>query len=226
MKISILLAVYNGEKYLRQSIESILDQTHKDFEVLIGLNGTTDNSRQIAKFFQKKDKRVKVFDYRGDKGKPKTLNKLLKEANGEWIAIQDDDDIWLVYKLQKQIKNTKNYDVVGTQIMYIDEDGRCPTKYGSGPLLATDNKKICKLTKSYHNQIANSSVLIKKSSLENVGGWDESLPALEDLDLWVRMIKENNKFTNIDEILVMHRVHEESNFNQKKWDPTELFSSK
>ena len=132
--------------------------------------------------------------------------------------------------LQKQIELAKelkeNYDVIGSQIMYIDESGKCPTKWGSGPMLEIGNEKISALTKAYNNQVANSSTLIKKSSLKEVGGWDESLPALEDMELWIRMIEAGHKFINIDEILVMHRIHDNSNFNQKNWNPTELFSKK
>ena len=230
MKISVLLPVYNGEKYLRESIDSVLDQTYENFELLIGLNGSTDGSANIAKAMKRRDERIRVFDYGSDKGKPKTLNKLLKQSSGKYISLQDDDDIWLVHKLQKQIELAKelkeNYDVIGSQIMYIDESGKCPTKWGSGPMLEIGNEKISALTKAYNNQVANSSTLIKKSSLKEVGGWDESLPALEDMELWIRMIEAGHKFINIDEILVMHRIHDNSNFNQKNWNPTELFSKK
>ena len=74
--ISILLAVYNGEKYIRKSIDSILNQSYKDFELLIGFNGTIDNSKKIVSEYN--DSRIRVFDYNDDKGKAKTLNKLIR----------------------------------------------------------------------------------------------------------------------------------------------------
>lgn len=101
--ISILLAIYNGEKYLRNSIDSILNQTFKDWELLIGFNGTTDSSKEIIKEY--KDTRIKTFDYGDDKGKCKTLNKLIKESQYDLCAIQDDDDVWEKEKLKKQIKH-------------------------------------------------------------------------------------------------------------------------
>ena len=90
MKISVLLPVYNGEKYLRESIDSVLDQTYENFELLIGLNGSTDGSANIAKAMKRRDERIRVFDYGSDKGKPKTLNKLLKQSSGKYISLQDD----------------------------------------------------------------------------------------------------------------------------------------
>ena len=118
--ISILLATYNGEKYIKKSIDSIINQTYTDWELLIGFNGTTDNSKEVVA--QYNDSRIKIFDYGDDKGKSKTLNKLMKEASGEWMAIQDDDDIWLPKKLERQFSNSEGFDVIGTQIMYIDKN--------------------------------------------------------------------------------------------------------
>lgn len=74
--ISILLATHNGERFIEQSIKSVLNQTFKEFELLIGFNGTTDSSKKIVEGI--KDDRIRVFDYGEDKGKSKTLNKLLK----------------------------------------------------------------------------------------------------------------------------------------------------
>ena len=112
--ISVLLAVYNGEKYIRKSLDSVLNQTYKDFEILIGFNGTTDNSKSIVSEY--KDNRIKVFDFGNDKGKAKTLNKLLRECKGDWIAIQDDDDIWLPGKLEFQLKYSNDFDVIGSKV--------------------------------------------------------------------------------------------------------------
>ena len=100
--ISILLASYNGEKYIRQSIDSVINQTFKKWELLIGFNGTTDKTKDIVKEY--KDERIKTFDYEDDKGKAKTLNKLIKQAQFDYCAIQDDDDLWWPPKLYEQSK--------------------------------------------------------------------------------------------------------------------------
>lgn len=153
--ISILLATYNGEKYLKKSIDSILNQSFKDFELLIGVNGTTDNSKEIIKSYD--DKRIKTFFY-DEKGKAITLNKLIVEAKFEWIALQDDDDIWLETKLEKQIKLVNDFDVIGTLINYIDE---LDNIIGS-PNIVTDSLMINKLSLCGDNQVANTSAIFKK----------------------------------------------------------------
>ena len=214
--ISILLATYNGERFIEQSIQSVLNQTFKDFELLIGFNGTTDNSKKIVENI--KDDRIRIFDYGEDKGKSKTLNKLLKESNFNWIAIQDDDDIWLENKLEYQSKHFDCYDVIGTQIVYVDELNKTPTAHGYGPRLATSGDLIKTLTLKGDNQIANSSSVCKKEVLLSVGGWDEQIEGIEDLDLWLKIIKKDFKLINLEQILVSHRVYNQSSFNSKTWD--------
>lgn len=218
--ISVLLPVYNGEKFVDESIKSVLNQTFKDFELLIGFNGTVDNSKKIAEAID--DSRIRIFDYGTDKGKPKTLNKLLNESKYDIIALQDDDDLWDCEKLELQLPLIKDHDIVGSQIMYIDEEGYHPTKFGRGPNLLTNSESISASMLNLQNNIANSSSLIKKQPLIDVEGWDESMPALEDIDLWIRMAKRGYKFINSEKILVLHRIHETSNFNAQKWDEKEL----
>jgi len=208
--ISILLPVYNGEKYLKKSLDSVLSQTFTDFELLVGFNGTTDNSRDIVNSI--KDSRIRVFDYGEDKGKGKTLNKLLKESTRDWIALQDDDDIWHKYKLDRQIKLTSyDYDVIGTQIKYIDEND-----WHSGDVSLITNPYLIKdfCLKGY-NQVANSSTLIKKLALVEIEGWREDIDGIEDFDLWIRLLKNNKNIINLNEVLVSHRLHKNSNFNTK-----------
>jgi len=210
--ISILLATYNGEKYIKKSIDSIINQTYADWELLIGFNGTTDNSKEIVS--QYNDSRIKVFDYGDDKGKSKTLNKLMKEASGDWMAIQDDDDIWLPKKLERQISSSNGFDVIGTQIMYIDKNDDTTGK----PSLSNDDSSIKEKSFRGDNQIANSSAIFKSSCVLEVGGWNESLVGIEDFDFWLNMMRKGYVFKNISSVEVFHRLHSESNFNTKSYD--------
>lgn len=213
--VSILLAVYNGEKYINQCVDSIINQTFKDWELLVGFNGTTDRSKDIVSSYS--DNRIKIFDYGEDKGKSKTLNKLIKESKYDFCAIQDDDDIWMPMKLEKQIGYVKKYDIIGTFVDYIDENNQiigCPN-------LFSDPEQIKFLMNSGVNQIANCSSLFKKSIVNKIKGWNEDLDSLpekglqpkEDFDLWIRLLREGFVFYNIDEKLVMHRLHPDSKFN-------------
>jgi glycosyltransferase involved in cell wall biosynthesis len=209
--ISILLATYNGEKYIKESIDSIVNQTIKEWELLVGFNGTTDSSKNIVSEY--KDNRIRIFDYGDDKGKSKTLNKLLKESRYEWCGIQDDDDIWLPDKLEKQIKYINDYDVIGTQINYLENE-----YLRKGPNLSLDDSNIKKLSYNGINQVANTSAIFNKSLALSINGWKDGLDGIEDFDFWLRLMRLDKKFINLQDFLVKHRLHKESNFNTKKYN--------
>jgi glycosyltransferase involved in cell wall biosynthesis len=214
--VSILLATYNGEKFIKESIDSILNQTFTEWELLIGFNGTTDNSKNIVNEYN--DSRIRIFDYDNDKGKAKTLNKLLLNVKYNWIALQDDDDVWLENKLEKQIKFIKDYDIIGTTISYIDEN----LNFKGAPSLSTNHEDIVKRSLSGDNQIANTSAIFKKIDALEINGWDTSIDGIEDFDFWLRLIKNNKKTVNLSEKLVLHRIHSNSNFNNKKYDISKI----
>lgn len=207
--VSVLLATYNGHKYIKQSIDSVLNQTLEDIEILIGLNGKNTETKKILEKYE--DPRIKVFDYGVDKGKAKTLNKLLLESKYDLICLQDDDDIWEESKLEKQIQYTEEYDVVGTLIYYINETNDI---FGY-PKLSLSHDDIVYKSLRGDNQIANTSAMFKKQDSISVGGWDEDKEGVEDFNFWVKLIREKKIFVNIPEFLVKHRVHQSSNFNTK-----------
>jgi len=214
--ISILLASYNGEKYIRQSVDSVINQTFNNWELLVGFNGTTDSSKEIVNSYG--DSRIKTFDYGEDKGKAKTLNKLIKEAKYDWCAIQDDDDIWLPDKLERQVRHISEFDVIGTFIKYIDDDNNII----GGPELSSGHDEIKKKSINGANQIANSSALFKKNIAEHAGLWGEDLDGVEDFHFWIKLLKNDNLFYNIPEHLVLHRIHPQSNFNTKQYDVSKI----
>lgn len=218
-RISVLLAVHNGERFLREAIQSVIEQTYRNFELLIGFNGTIDQSRTIARAII--DDRVRIFDYGTDKGKAKTLNKLLKEASGEWICIQDDDDVWLKEKLVTQVRLAERYDVIGTFIEYIDADGRMI----GAPKLARSNSAIRRRSLAGINQIANTSSMIRGTALKSANGWDENFDGIEDYDLWLRLMRRGYKFRNIPRVLVRHRLHARSNFNTRSYDLSAILAA-
>lgn len=208
--VSILMAVYNGELYLQKSLKSVLDQTYTDFEILIGFNGTKDSSREIVSSFG--DSRIRTFEFEWA-NKPKTLNSLLQESKGEFICVQDDDDIWMPRKLEKQVSYLNNFDVVGTQIVYINENDDII----GGPTLSINHEEIINKCLNADNQIASTSAIFKKEKVLDVGGWDEETK-LEDFDLWLKMIKSGCKFYNLSKVFVWHRLHSRSNFNTQTFD--------
>lgn len=210
--VSVLLATYNDEKYIERAVRSVLEQTYSEIELLIGFNGTTDSSKSIVSTI--KDSRIRIFDYGDDKGKSKTLNKLMAESRGEWLAIQDGDDIWLPSKLQNQMSISGEYDVIGTQISYIDSD----CEIIGSPVLSTSEDEIKQKSLSGLNQIANSSCIFRKKAAVTIGGWDEDIIGIEDFDFWLRLIRKEYRLINLSTTEVYHRLHSESNFNTKTFD--------
>lgn len=217
--ISILLATYNGERFIKESIDSILNQTFQEWELLIGFNGTTDGSIEIVKNYS--DPRIRVFDYGNDKGKSKTLNKLLKEAKYDWVGIQDDDDVWTEKKLESQLNFVDKYDVIGGMILYIGEFGN----YMGGPDLSLNHEDIVRKSFNGQNQVANTSAIFRKSEALSIDGWRDDLDGIEDFDFWLRLMRSDKRFINIPEILVLHRLHSNSNFNTKKHDLNKILNN-
>lgn len=201
--ISILMPYHNDYEFLDDSIRSILSQTYCKFELIIGLNGLT--KKEIAKAMFKvhsfNDKRIKVINC-NTKGKVKTLNKLVYFAKFKYICLIDADDKWKSNKLEEQIKYINKYDIIGSDIEYFGE------KTGSPGLFLG---KITEEMFRWQNPIANSTVMMKKEDAY----WDESWEGLDDFNMWLKLLKNNKVFFNVPEILVEHRIHTKSHFNNK-----------
>ena len=123
--ITVLMAVYNGERWLAESIQSVLEQTFTNFEFIIVNDGSNDCSLQIINQFSKKDSRIRVYNKKNS-GLADSLNYGIAEARGEWIARIDADDICSLERLQKQIECVRlNTDLVlvGSGLVIIDENG-------------------------------------------------------------------------------------------------------
>ena len=221
--ISVLLPTYNGERFIADSVESVLNQSFGELQLLVGINGPREETEKILSKFN--DERLSVI-HLSDKpmGVSKTLNDLLPLSVYEYVAIQDDDDIWMRNKLEKQIRFLDANDVIGSQISYIDEEGKTPTAFGYGPRLCTSHEDICKLTKAGQNQVANSASIINKKKIEDNNGWDPQYPGYEDMDMWLKLMSKDCKFYNSNEILVQHRVYPKSRFNAKQWDMGDLLT--
>ena len=198
--ISILLPVYNGIEFLRESIESIINQTFKNWELIIGINGHPENSNiyKIAKQFE--STKIKVIDFPNINGKPNTLNEMLKYTSFPYIALLDVDDIWNENKLAIQSNYLSDYDVVGSNCIWFGE------KPGIVPKIPTGNFTHFDFTRV--NPIINSSVILKKELCL----WKDII-GVEDYELWLRLRKLGKTFYNCKEILVMHRIHNDSFFN-------------
>lgn len=198
-KVTVLMSVYNSERYMREAIEGIFSQTFKDFDFLIINDGSTDSSREIILSY--KDPRIRLIDNKKNIGLTRSLNKGLKLARGEYIARQDADDISLPERLEKQINfldENKDVGIVGSSLIEID--GEADKLYTL--ILATEDKEIRErlFLGNYFG-----FEMFRKSVLEKVGYYREEFRYAQDYDLALR-IAEVSKIANIREPLYKYRV--------------------
>jgi glycosyltransferase involved in cell wall biosynthesis len=207
-EVSVIIPTYNRSDLLSRAIRSVLNQTYRNFELIIVDDGSTDNTKQIVGEYQKKDKRIIYIWEKNSGGPAKPKNTGIQNSKGKYIAFLDDDDEWLSKKLEKQIKlfkiSDKNLGFIGCNAIIINEL----------------DKKICdchkvmnKKNKRAFNSLLEdniihsaSSIIVKKKVLNNVGFFDENFKYADDWDLWLRISK-FYAFSSIPDNLYKYRVH-------------------
>jgi glycosyltransferase involved in cell wall biosynthesis len=201
--ISILIPIYNGIEFIDESVSSVLNQTYDQWELLIGINGHPQDSEvyKIAKEYENKCNKIRVFDFYTIRGKSNTLNEMIKFCNYNYVAILDVDDIWHPQKLDIQSQLLNKFDVIGSNCIWFGNRPGVVPQIPTGDISNTDFSIV--------NPIINSSSIIRKE----LSYWNEN--GIEDYDLWLRLRKQNKKFFNFKEILVKHRIHNASAFNSK-----------
>ena len=198
-KLSIILSVYNGEKYLHEAIDSILRQTFTDYEFIIINDGSTDNTKHLLEEYS--DSRIRLFHQRNI-GLTRSLNKGLKIAKGGYIARQDADDISLPERLSREVDFLdQNPDVglVGTHVAFIDKNGKEIDVWKT----PAEHEQIMK-TFQNRNSFCHGAVMFRKECIKKVGGYREKLLYAQDYDLWLR-IAEQYKTANLGVVLYKNR---------------------
>lgn len=200
-QISVVLPVYNGGDYLEEAVQSILDQTYSDFELLVIDDGSTDGSLQLLREFEKTDKRIRLFA-RENRGLVPTLNELISMARGTWIARMDADDIARPQRLARQLEwlQKTGADVCGSWVQ----------RFGSG-----DNRLVqlyqsdhaIKTALLFFSPFAHPSVMFR-ASLAKMLPYDDNWIKAEDYDLWIRAAQAGWKMSNVPEALLLYRVHQ------------------
>ena len=214
-KATIIMPVYNTEKFVSEAIESVLNQTFVNFEFFIINDCSTDKSLEIIMSFN--DERIKLINNKNNKGVCKSFNEALLQSRGELIFRMDSDDICLPKKLEKQIKfMDNNPDVValGTNANIIDMEGNfiCSSN------LPIENHDIKKLLNEKPVFINPTTVVRKKEFVEVGGYYEPIIQAFEDFILWNKL-KNKGKFYILPEVLLKYRIVKNSlsnhNFSKK-----------
>ncbi|GAA4882797.1 hypothetical protein GCM10023311_01140 [Flaviramulus aquimarinus] len=206
-KISVIMAVYNAESYLEEAIDSILEQSFTDFEFLILNDCSTDNSSKILDEYASKDERVKIFTNKENLGLTKNLNKLIKLANGEFLARMDADDISLSKRFEEQINFFENHPdihIVGTFSQDISENGEVIGER----TVPVSHEEIVKLLPTL-NPLSHPTVMMRSSVIDKVEGYDERFRTSQDYHLWFKAVGKGLKIDNIPKILFQYRMNDD-----------------
>jgi teichuronic acid biosynthesis glycosyltransferase TuaG len=205
LKVSVIVTTFNRADLVRETIDSILNQTFQDFELIVVDNCSCDNTEEVVNNYQ--DKRIRYF--RNDNNGVIAVNRNfgIAKARGEYVAFCDDDDLWLPEKLERQVAEfaqNKAVSLVCTNATILNEKGKLTEFYQIKPAEAdfTFNSLL------RHSQIICSSVMVKKSVIDDVGLMDVSpeLFSVEDYELWLR-IASKYRIKYIDQPLLKYRVH-------------------
>lgn len=206
--ISVIIAAKDSAKWIQKTLSSLKNQTFTDWECIISVNGSSDETLDIC--HEQNDSRFSVI-YSDIPNKSLAVNRAIQQTKREWISILDADDLWHEDKLSIQSRAIDSkIDILGTQMRYIDEFDK--TIVGA-PQLPNKHEECIEQLLSNNNPIANSSVLYRKSIHDFVGFYDPELFGVEDYDMWKRCGRAGMKFLNLNEQLLFHRLHKNSNFN-------------
>lgn len=223
------MPAYNVEKYIEASIRSVLNQTYRNWELIIVDDGSTDLTSQIVKKFEGLDKRIKYI-FQNNSKQAIARNNGVHNAEGEILAFLDADDLWLPQKLEISMAffDCNKFDLLFTDAYYAE------TK--EIVILSTELKKMNVLEMEYYgkegiaafiefNKIPILTVLVKKNVIEQVGFFDEECVPAEDYDMWLRLLKNKCIFKSISSPLSIYRLQENSSSSSDRLSTNSVLKS-
>ncbi len=204
-KVSVIIPTYNNAEFLSQAIESVIAQTHKDIEIIVVDDGSTDNTRDVMQGYAGRA----IYIRQENAGPSKARNAGILRAKGEYIAFLDADDVWFPNKIEEQLKTLQidsNIALIYSQAVVFNshtgrELGISPKKIFSG--------NVFDALLSESGPIVLSSVIVRSRVLDEAGIFDESLINGEDQHLWLRIAK-NHAIAGINQALLRRRLHDKN----------------
>ena len=197
--VSIVLPTYNGARYIRESLDSVLSQTFQAWELIIVDDCSTDETLQIAEEYAKKDSRVQVMHNAENQRLPESLNVGFRTAKGKYLTWTSDDNIYLPMAIEKMVEGLDKHadcPMVCADMYYIDENGNIAGK-------AVEFDEYYMLSKD----LVGACFLYRRTALEVVGEYDSSKVYVEDYDYWLRISKCMGRIMRIPHILYKYRRH-------------------
>ena len=200
-KISVLISTYNAEKYIKQTLESIFNQTYINYEIIVIDNKSTDKTTEIIKKYKDKRLILKILDK--NYGQTYALNYGLKYCNGEYIARIDSDDVALPFRFERQlyIIEKNNLDLLSTQVFYINDESKI---IGKSNFYNFNNLSFYFILLS--NPIAHPTTMFRKDFIIKENGYNERYKYWQDIEIWIKFLKKNNTFIAND-YLTKIRIH-------------------
>jgi len=205
--VSVIMPCYNGEKFISNAIESVLNQTYQNWELIVVDDGSTDNSKDIIRKYTTINNKITLTEHKCNKGIAKTKNAGIANARGKYIAFLDQDDIWLNSKLELQLERfeigSDNIGVVCTGMIFTDTNMK-PINIFRG--FKDEDQKT--LIKNLYLKPTNSSsiMMVNKEYFEHIGTFNEELIGWDDYELLVRLAT-ISQIKYIREPLVKKRIH-------------------
>lgn len=206
-KVSVITPAYNAEKYISESVDSILNQTFNDFEIIVIDDCSTDKTWDIIQEYAVRDNRIVAVKNDENLGIAGNRNKGLGLARGKYIAWQDADDISLPTRIQKQfdfLESHPEVGIVGGFLQFFSDDGR-----SSGIRKYCENDADLRKKIFRYSPVAQPASMIRKQCLDEAGKYNLKYPPAEDIDMSFR-IGMKYKFANLQEIVLKYREHPNS----------------
>jgi teichuronic acid biosynthesis glycosyltransferase TuaG len=196
--ISCLVPAYNSDQYLAETLQSLLDQTFKDFEIIVINDGSTDTTDELMDYFLKKDKRIRYYKNPKNLGIAKTRNIAFSHARGKYIAICDADDIYDPHRLKKSLRAIEGADIVFSPILNADADGKV--------FQITEVPKQISLDelRKGNQQIPHPSIMAKRKCFEE-HPYDDSFKSNDDLKLIMEWYLAGYTWKRVNMPFVIHR---------------------
>lgn len=223
--VSICIPAYNAANFIAETLESVLDQTYRNLEILVGDNCSSDDTAVIVRSFQAIDARVRLICHEENLGFVGNLNLLLAEANGEFIAFYHADDVYspsIVAREMAVMYEDSAIDAVFSKACYFNSDETRTSQPQKQQFLVRENLLVEKgyvwggldeflpLMLKHGNVFVCPTFMARKAAIIDAGGWDARYLGLEDVYMWMRLLASGSRLAIIPEGLIHYRVHNTS----------------
>lgn len=198
-KVSVVIPVHNSEKHLKECIDSVINQTYKNLEIIIVDDNSTDSSLEIIKSY--KDKRIKIIESKEKLGAALARNKGVENATGNYICFLDSDDYWYKEKIEKQLDFIKDKAFIYSKYLYLRKN---KTHIAKVPKSLTYNELL------KNTAIFTSTVMFNMKYLKKEDIYMPNIKRGQDAATWLKILKKIDKAYGMQEVLSIYRVGEKS----------------